>query len=247
MTTVQTGRVATVLQLSDTHLRADASERVHERDPDARLATVLAAWVATGERADAVLLTGDLADDGTAAPLERIAAAVAPLDCPVLAIPGNHDGPEAVAALWGASDVLPVDGWHIVGVDTTIPGEVHGAVEVAAVTAALDGLDDRPVLLVLHHPPLSRSTGPMFRLEGAPELLESLAARPKVRAVVAGHLHDAVVLSAPSGLPVLGAPSTLMGITHMGDDMEIDPAAPIGARVLHLEADGSFTTEILEA
>jgi hypothetical protein len=27
----------------------------------------------------------------------------------------------------------------------------------------------------------------------------------------------------------------------------IDPAAPIGARVLRLEADGTFTTEILEA
>jgi Icc protein len=239
--------VATVLQLSDTHLRADASARVYERDPDARLATVLAAWVATGERADAVLLTGDLADDGSAAPLERIAAAVASLDCPVLAIPGNHDSPEAVAALWGTSDVLTVDGWHVVGVDTTIPGEVHGAVDVPAVAAALDALDDRPVLLALHHPPLSRSTGPMFRLEGAPALLDALAARPKVRAVVAGHLHDAIVLTSTSGLPVLGAPSTLMGITHTGEDMEIDPVAPIGARVLRLDANGTFTTEILEA
>ncbi len=239
--------MATVLQLSDTHLRADASERVYERDPDGRLATVLAAWVASGERADAVLLTGDLADDGSAPPLERIAAAVAPLDCPVLAIPGNHDSPAAVATLWGASDVLAVEGWHVVGVDTTIPGEVHGAVDVAAVTATLDALDDRPVLLALHHPPLSRSTGPMFRLVGASALLDALAARPKVRAVVAGHLHDAVTITATSGLPVLGAPSTLMGITHTGDDMEIDPAAPIGARVLHLEADGTFTTEILEA
>jgi Icc protein len=239
--------VATVLQLSDTHLRADASEPVYERDPDDRLAMVLAAWVATGERADAVLLTGDLADDGSAAPLERIAAAVAPLDCPVLAIPGNHDSPAAVAAIWGDASTARVGAWHVVGVDTTIPGEVHGQVDVPAVAATLDGLDDRPVLLALHHPPLSRSTGPMFRLDGAAELLDSLAARPKVRAVVAGHLHDAVVLSTPSGLPVLGAPSTLMGITHLGDDMAIDPAAPIGARVLRLEADGTFTTELLEA
>lgn len=236
-----------MLQLSDTHLPADASQRVYERDPDARLATVLAAWVATGQRTDAVLLTGDLADDGSAAPLERIAASVAPLGCPVLAIPGNHDSPEAVAAQWGDTPTARVGAWHVVGVDTTIPGEVHGEVDVAAVSAILDELDERPVLLALHHPPLSRSTGPIFRLDHAAALLEALAAWPKVRAVVAGHLHDAVVLTSPSGLPVLGAPSTLMGITHSGDDMAIDPAAPIGARVVHLEADGTFTTEVFEA
>lgn len=238
---------ATVLQLSDTHLRSDPSERVYERDADARLTAVVEAWVATGERADLVLLTGDLADDGSAAPLERIAAAVAPLESLVLAVPGNHDRPDAVTSTWGGSAVVEVGRWRVVGLDTTIPGEVHGEVDVAGAAATLDGLDDRPTLLALHHPPVSRSTGPMFRLDGAEELLDALRARPHVRAVVAGHLHDAVELTARTGLPVLGAPSTLMGISHSGDDMRIDPSAPTGARVLRLEDDGTFSSCVLEA
>ena len=94
---------------------------------------------------------------------------------------------------------------------------------------------------------MSRSTADEFRLDGADELLAALAERPHVRAVVAGHLHDAVDLEAPSGLAVLGCPSTIVGITHHGDQMEIGNGAITGARVLTLDDDGTFTSRILEA
>lgn len=236
-----------VLQLSDTHLRATAGDQVFGRDPDERLAVVLDAWRASGQTADLVLLTGDLSDDGSTAGCERLAEAVAALDAPVFAIPGNHDQPDVVAAVWGGRDIAEVGAWLVVGVDTTVPGQVHGAVDVPAVMAQLDALDGRPVLLALHHPPVSRSTGDQFRLDGADELLEALAQRPQVRAIVAGHLHDAVDLAAPQGLPVLGCPATVIGIIHRGDEMEIAPAATTGARVISLAEDGSLTSRILEA
>jgi Icc protein len=236
-----------VLQLSDTHLRATAGDLVFGRDPDERLTAVLRAWTATGQTADLVLLSGDLADDGSSAGCARLAEAVARVGAPVLAIPGNHDLPEVVAATWGGADVAEVGRWLVVGVDTTVPGEVHGAVDVPAVTARLDALEARPTLLALHHPPISRSTGDQFRLDGADDLLEALARRPAVRAVVAGHLHDAVDLAAPDGLPVLGCPATVVAITHDGDEMEIAPEATTGARVIELHDDGSLTSHILDA
>jgi len=102
--------------------------------------------------------------------------------------------------------------------------------------------------VALHHPPVSRSTADEFRLEGAAELLDALADRPHVRGVVAGHLHDAVDLAAPSGLPVLGCPSTIVAIAHDGDEMDIDPDdAVTGARVLSLAPDGTLTSRILQA
>jgi 3',5'-cyclic-AMP phosphodiesterase len=238
--------VVTVLQLSDTHLRATPGDEAFGRDPDEQLARVLAAWVATGEVADLVLLTGDLADDASVAGSERLADAVAALGAPVLAIPGNHDVPDVVATTWGTTRVTRIDTWQVVGIDTTIPGQVHGRVDVAATMAELDALEPVPTVLALHHPPVSRSTGEEFQLEGAGELLAALVSRPHVRVIVAGHLHDAVDLAAPSGLPVLGCPSTLIGIVHDGDRMELAPHAPVGARVLHLEDDGTCTTRILQ-
>jgi Icc protein len=238
--------VVTVLQLSDTHLRATPGDHAFGRDPDDQLARVLAAWAATGEVADLVLLTGDLADDGSVAGSERLAAAVAAVGAPVMAIPGNHDLSGVVAATWGGSPVAMVGSWQVVGIDTTVAGQVHGTVDVTATMALLDSLDPIPTVLALHHPPRSRSTADHFRLDGADELLEALVARPHVRVIVAGHLHDAVDLAAPSGLPVLGCPSTVMAITHDGDHMELAPHAPTGARVLHLDDDGSCTTRILQ-
>jgi Icc protein len=237
----------TVLQLSDTHLTRTTGQRVYDRDPDERVAKVLLAWQGTGEQADIVLLTGDLADDGSAAACERLALAIAGLSVPILALPGNHDDPAVVAATWGGVDVAEVDGWRIITADTTIPGQIHGAVDVPDVLARLDALDARPTVVAVHHPPLSRSTGDQFRLDGAAELLDGLAARPQVRAVVGGHLHDAVDLQGPRELPVLLCPSTLMGIVHDGDQMQIDPGAPRGARVLHLADDGTLTSRVLQA
>lgn len=237
----------TVLQLSDTHLTRNPGERVYDRDPDERVAKVLAAWHGTGEQADLVLLSGDLADDASAAACERLALTIGGLGVPVLALPGNHDDPAVVAATWGGAGVAEVDGWRILVADTTIPGQIHGAVAVPEVLARLDALDGRPTVLAVHHPPLSRSTGDQFRLEGSAELLDGLAARPHVRAVVGGHLHDAVDLHGPNDLPVLLCPSTLMGITHHGDEMHVDPGAPRGARVLHLADDGTLTSRVLQA
>jgi 3',5'-cyclic-AMP phosphodiesterase len=237
-----------VLQLSDTHLGATLGEPVFGHDADARLATVLDAWKATGERADLVLLTGDLSDDGSTAGCERLAAAVAALGAPVLAIPGNHDKPAVVAAVWTGPRAVRLDGWMIAGLDTTIPGEVHGSIDVPAAMAWLDTLDQVPTVLALHHPPVSRSTADEFRLERAAELLSALAERPHIRVLVAGHLHDAVDLQAPSGLPVLGCPSTLEAIAHDGDQMDIGaPDAATGARVLSLDPGGTFTSYVLEA
>jgi Icc protein len=237
-----------VLQLSDTHLGATAGQPVFGHDPDERLAAVLDAWRATGERADLVLLTGDLSDDGSTGGCERLAAAVAKLGAPVLAVPGNHDTPAVVAATWTGPRAVTLDGWMIAGLDSTVPSEVYGEIDVPAAMAWLDTLDHRPTLVALHHPPVSRSTADEFRLEGAAELLDALADRPHVRGVVAGHLHDAVDLAAPSGLPVLGCPSTIVAIAHDGDEMDIDPDdAVTGARVLSLAPDGTFTSRILEA
>jgi 3',5'-cyclic-AMP phosphodiesterase len=208
---------------------------------------VLAAWSATGQTCDLVLLTGDLADDASASGCARVAEAVAAIGAPVLAIPGNHDDPAVVASTWDGPKARAVGGWVVAGLDTTVPGEVHGAIDVPAAMAWLDTLDQRPTLLALHHPPVSRSTADEFRLDGAAQLLEALAERPHVRAVVAGHLHDAVDLEAPNGLPVLGCPSTIVGITHHGDRMDITADATTGARVISLGEDGTLTSRILPA
>ena len=156
----------TVLQLSDMHLTASPGGPVSGADPDQRLATVLAAWSALGQRADLIVISGDDADDASEAAYARLASVLEPLDAPVLALPGNHDVPEGVAAAFGGSMIAEVGAWRIVGLDSSVAGRCTGPWTLPAALATLDALDDRPTVVGIHHPPRSRSSHPWFCLDG---------------------------------------------------------------------------------
>lgn len=229
--------MAVVLQISDTHLRAEPNTPV-DPNPDASLVATIDA---IGDvHADLVLLTGDLADDGSVAALDRLRAAVDEFSSPILAIAGNHDDLDNVRTVFGAADTVEVGAWRVVGVESLIPGEIHGAVDVDELTDRLDRLDDRPTLVAIHHPPRSPSTHPMFQLIGAEQMLAALQARPHVRAVVSGHLHEAFDRAAGS-LQLYGAPSSYYAIQHSGDDYESVDVGIVGAQILTLGDDGSIS------
>jgi Icc protein len=241
------GPGATVLQLSDIHLTGTPGELVQGADPTRRLLTVLERWRMTGATPDLVLLTGDNTDDGSVEAYRRLQEALAPLDAPVLAVAGNHDDLAHQQEVFGDTAVAEVGRWRVVGLTTAVPHQVHGTIDPDAVARQLDGLDDRPPVVALHHPPVSRSTHEWFRLDGGDGLLAALAERPHVRLLVSGHLHDAFELAGPGDLALLGAPSVLVAIGHDGDTFEVGVDAPAGARLLHLADTGSATSTLLEA
>jgi Icc protein len=236
---------ALVLQLSDTHFTASPEGEVNDLDPAARLERVLAAWDTYGLRADLVLLTGDNADDGSLAACRRLAATVEKLDVPVFAIAGNHDAADSVTVAFGAAQEIEVGAWRVIGVGSEVPGRTEGEVDVAETLGRVDRLDSRPTVVAVHHPPVGTSTHPWFQLGGAGELLAGLAARPHVRAVVSGHLHEAFEFSGPAGLSLLGSPSTLYALQHTGDLWEKAPEGITGGRLIRLFDDGSLSSELV--
>lgn len=233
-----------VLQLSDTHLRADG-QAVHGVDPRERLATVLDAYCRLDTPLDLVVLTGDLTDDGSFMACRDLADMLEPLGAPVLAVPGNHDRPQTLRGVF-AADSIDVGPWRIVGIDTSRPDQVHGTVEVMAEAGRLDRHDPRPTVLAMHHPLVSPSGHPWFQCDGGEGFAAELAARPHVKAVIAGHLHYPYELPSP-GPRVFGCPSVLVGISHQGTEISVGGTELTGARTLVLGDDGSIVSDLLIA
>ena len=252
----------TVVQLSDSHLGAEPGPGRHGRDPDLRVAAVLSGLRRTlaGGSPQLVLLTGDLTDDGSESACRRLAGLLAPLGAPVVAVPGNHDlGPE-VEAVFGPPAPVEIGGWRVQVVSSRLPGRVEGAIDPDAVLGLLDGgplpagtpgatgstapSADLPTVLALHHPPEGPSAHPWFQLDGASRLLGGLDARPQVRLVLSGHLHQPFERRR-GRLCMLGAPSSLYALRHEARSWAPDDTVVCGARLLHLDPGGGWWTELV--
>jgi Icc protein len=227
----------TVVQLSDTHLRAEPD--VSDESPDRRLAEVVGALADL--RPDLVLLTGDIADDGSPSAYRRVSQVVSEMGVPVLATPGNHDEAAAMAREFGPQTTLDAGSWSIVLLDTSIPGEMHGQVDVYEVLDRLGPDEDKPTLLAMHHAAITTSTHEWFQLHGAPALVAALGARRDVRIVVSGHLHQAFDVVC-GGVHYIGCSSSWYSLEHRDRTYRRDDGH-IGGLMLRLFDDGTWTWE----
>lgn len=191
-----------IAQISDLHMVAEGALYQGVSDTAGRMDQALARLEAL--QPDLVLVTGDLAEHGSAAEYARVAAALERITAPLMILPGNHDdrdrfrralaafGPfPAAGPLHQCRDIGPL---RLIALDVTVPGEHHGAFDTAAqgwLEAALQAAPDRPTILALHQPPYDTGMGfiDAYRCFGAGRLAALLDRHPQVRLVTCGHVH----------------------------------------------------------
>lgn len=243
---------ARLIQCTDLHLFAAPDAEYRGVVSHASLGAVLAAARARHFPADALLLTGDLVDDESAAGYALLQRLVAPLAVPVLAIAGNHDDEHALAALdrgtFRVGGVHRVGAWQLILLQTQTPGEVHGTLDAPQrrmLSAALAREPARPTLIALHHPPVAVGSRwiDALGLHDADAFWDILAPHPQVRAVVFGHAHQEHD-SMRGGVRCLGTPATCVQFRVGSDGFAIDPTLGPGYRWFDLQPGGDFTTGV---
>lgn len=188
-----------LVQITDCHLSAAPGKRVRGMDPWRSLDAVLAA-IGRGPRPDLLLVSGDLTQDLGKPVLARLRERLVPLADRVLALPGNHDDPEALARVFPGS---PVDTgatshslgeWQLLLMDTSRPGRVEGEMGVQRLEALEFLLHEGPALCAGHHPPLACGSAWLdaIGLEDGATLLAWLKRHPQVRGMLFGHIHQAL-------------------------------------------------------
>lgn len=227
-----------ILQITDTHLVAPGRLVAGTLDTKAALdqavADIKAALPKLGP-IDALLITGDLSDDGSAQSYAMLRSALAPLGLPALPIPGNHDLREPMRTAFADLDLFAASGrlnWfrdigqlRLVGIDTLIEGSGGGVIDEETACFLDEVLAfNGPVLLAMHHPPFTSGIRFMdeIGLSGSDLLAQCLATSPAKIRILCGHLH---MMSAGTiaGTTAIVCPSTCSSF-----DIDFTPDAPVG-------------------
>jgi 3',5'-cyclic AMP phosphodiesterase CpdA len=241
-------------QLSDPHIGAEWGDG----DPVAGLAAAVESVRSMRPQPDAVLVSGDLADNATDAEYEQVRELLAPLQAPVYVLPGNHDDRRALHRHFGVpgADGEPVQysvdlgPLRLVVLDTTRPGEDPGALDAERLSwldAELAAAPEAPTLLAMHHPPLVTGV-PAWDEVGLPAadrraLGEVVERHRQLRRLAAGHVHRTMT-GELAARAVLTVPSTyVQSRLNIGSE-QIELAAEPAGFAVHAVLDGELVSHI---
>jgi 3',5'-cyclic-AMP phosphodiesterase len=190
--------VTLVAQISDIHAKPGATS--------VRALGYALEFLAT-IKPDALVVSGDLSNKPHDKGYAAVREALATLNCPVFAVPGNADRREEMRAgfpraPWPSEGPLHVNatiaGVRLIGLDVTVPGEKHGEVTpevLSFLSGALEATPRMPTLVFMHQHPFRTYGLGLDRLmcrnvEPLRMLLDGT--RTPVLAVLCGHAHRAI-------------------------------------------------------
>lgn len=242
---------ALLVQLTDSHLFAEADGRLLGMRTADSLACVVAQVLAEQPRIDLLIASGDLSQDGSQDSYQRFREATACLQAPARWIPGNHDELAALRRACEGTDLLdPVvdlGAWRIVLLDSAIPGSVPGFLEPAQLELlerALSGASGRHCLVTFHHHPVPVGCAWLepLGLINREALFAVLDRHANVRVVLWGHVHQELD-GWRNEVRLLASPSTCVQFEPGSEQFQVGRQLP-GYRWLRLGPDGSVETAV---
>jgi len=246
-----------ILQLTDCHLFTDPTVELKGICTRRRFERVLSAVEPEFERADRLIITGDLAHDELPETYVVLRERLEVWWPRVRLLPGNHDFRDAMQAHCG--DRIQRAGnrvvfretlaeWRLIGLDSQLTGEVRGelgATQLDWLNRELTEYGSSHTAIFLHHPPVV-SSSPWMNSVGLVDreaLWSILRQHSQVRVICAGHVHHELSYL-HHGILALATPSTGVQFVPDSELLQIDAIQP-GYRLLELEPDGTVRTRVV--
>jgi 3',5'-cyclic AMP phosphodiesterase CpdA len=214
-----------IAHISDTHF----SDGPFAAAPAERARMAISRIQSFDPKPDCLVVTGDLADRGTAAEYKIAFSALSALDVPVHIVPGNHDDTKqmiaAASGIYARASVAEPDrcyyrvdypGLRLFCCDSSLRDRDDGELG----TSQLDWLDFElsrdsglPAIIAMHHHPVRSGIAVMdrFMLSDADKLADVLRRHSHVVRILVGHVHR-TMSSSFAGSVVTAAPSTFQQV-----------------------------------
>jgi Icc protein len=240
-----------LVQLSDSHLFAEADGTLLGMNTRDSLQKVIELVLAQQPQIDLMIASGDVSQDGTLESYQQFREMTRQIDAPARWIPGNHDEPQIMARAAVQSQLLEpivdIGNWRITLLDSAVPGSVPGYLQddqLQLLVRALSEAPERHHLVCLHHHPVSIGCAWMepIGLRNPDALFAVLDRFPQVRAVLWGHVHQEID-QLRNDVRLIASPSTCIQFEPGSVDFKVDTLAP-GYRWLRLLPDGRLETGV---
>ncbi len=241
----------TLLHITDTHIMATAEDTLLGVKTAYYFEKVLEHAFNSERKFDLCLITGDLAQDPYPEAYRHMLAVLQGYNIPCICLPGNHDDFQVMQEVFSSDLVncrkkVVLGKWQIVSLDSQIPESPDGYLSTAELSFLEKCLKENPdlfTLIAVHHNCVPCGSGWMdvMMIKNAQELLGLVKRYPNVKAIVNGHVHQAMDIQIGT-VRVLSTPSTCFQFRPKTESFSLDDTSP-GYRRIDLYPDGSMDTE----
>jgi Icc protein len=242
-----------LIQISDTHLcdpPGGLLESTQITDDSLRRVLEQIAWL----EPDAVVVTGDLAQDPAASTYQRLGGMLSELPCPIFTLPGNHDDVELYRQHLRVRGEQPVrrarlSAWQLLLLDSTAPHEPQSGhmerEELEWLVAMLEQHQQQHALICMHHAPVAIGCPWMdgIALKNSPEFIDLISRFHHIKGVLFGHIHQEYH-SILAAVPYFGTPSTCVQFVPRAGACQIDVGCPPAYRLLELHPNGDIVSRV---
>lgn len=243
-----------LIQITDSHLFVDESTELVGMNCQEGFVDVVELVKEHEFEIDAILCTGDIAQDASVEAYRRFAAKIAELEAPQLWIPGNHDLLKKMSTALGAQNpalqkTLRLGNWGVIMLNSCVEGSIFGMLSPEELdflekTIADFRQEGRFTLIAIHHNPVPVNAEWLqnHSLQNTEAFFKIVDTYDKVKGVVFGHIHQDFKVSRKNVL-MLGAPSTSIQFHPEHDYFSLDKENP-GYRWLSLHGNGTIGTGV---
>ena len=204
----------TFIQITDSHI--DDDKLVMGVDSQANLGAIVS--VISQKNYDALLISGDLAHNGTLESYQILQKILDPIETEIYVLPGNHDDLSNLSQVFNKSYLcnFTIDCWEVITIDSVQAGKVSGRLsdeQLYSLSQEIRSSSAKYIVLCLHHPPVSMQSDwdDEMSLENPEDLFAVIDQYDNIKAVMWGHAHQSTVFNR-NGVKLFSCP---VSYTHL--------------------------------
>lgn len=242
-----------VVQVSDSHLFSSTEGRLLGLNTENSLQLVLAKIKQEQTHIDAILATGDIAQDASEVAYTRFQQHLAQFNAPNYWLQGNHDITQPILNTLGDKShlspcIIKFAKWQIIMLNSSVECEVPGKFkpeELAFLKTALEQSKNYHVMVCLHHHPVPMECKWLDTqvVRNAADFWQVIDQFSHIKAIVWGHVHQASD-RVRNNVRLLSVPSTCVQFKPLSDDFAVDEDVAPGYRWFDLYDNGDIETQV---